>query len=114
MAQEGRGVVLSGGSTNVVPVPPRDNLLRALRLHFQDVRHSLVGGFYHGWDLHPAQLVTRYAAVYDFFREALEPAAQFANVQEDPAAGRVRASLARRALDCGAMTPDEARAAGLT
>src|SRR5256886_439034 len=53
----------------VLPVPPRDHLLRAWRLHFQDVRHCLWSGFYHGWDLHPAQLVTRYVAAYGFFRE---------------------------------------------
>jgi hypothetical protein len=32
-------------------------------------------GFYQGWDLHPGQLVTRYAALYSFFLEAYEPAA---------------------------------------
>ena len=30
--------------------------------HFDDVTHSLVNGYYQGWDLHPAQLPTRYAA----------------------------------------------------
>ena len=38
------------------------------------MRHSLRQGFYQGWDLHPAQLPTRYAAVYAFFLEGLEPA----------------------------------------
>jgi citrate lyase beta subunit len=104
------GVVLSAGSTNVLPVPPRDHLLRAWRLHFQDVRHSLVSGFYHGWDLHPAQLVTRYLAAYGFFRECLESTAG-GSVLEDPAARGVRASLVGRAVDCGAINDDEARAA---
>jgi len=110
VAFAGTGVVLSAGSTNVLPVPPRDHLLRAWRLHFQDVRHSLVGGFYHGWDLHPAQLVTRYAAAYGFFRECLE-SPTVGTVLEDPAARGVRASLIRRALDCGAISEAEARAA---
>ena len=35
----------------------------AWRLHADDVRHSLVNGFYQGWDLHPAQLPSRYGAV---------------------------------------------------
>ena len=35
--------------------------------HFDDVTHSLVNGFYQGWDLHPAHLPTRYAAVYAFY-----------------------------------------------
>jgi len=98
VALAGTGVVLSAGSTNVLPVPPRQHLLRAWRLHFQDVRHSLVNGFYHGWDLHPAQLVTRYAAAYRFFRECLEPPT-VGTVLEDPAARGVRASVVRRALE---------------
>jgi len=110
VALAGTGVVLSAGSTNVLPVPPRDHLLRAWRLHFQDVRHSLVSGFYHGWDLHPAQLVTRYAAAYGFFRERMESTAAGA-VLEDPAARDVRASLIRRALECGAISEAEAKEA---
>ena len=109
-ALAGSGVALSAGSTNVLPVPPRDNLLRAWRLHFQDVRHSLVNGFYQGWDLHPAQLVTRYAAVFSFFRESLQPAAA-GSVLEDPAAASVRRTLMQRAIDCGALTRAEADAA---
>jgi len=110
VALAGTGVLLSAGSTNVLPVPPRDHLLRAWRLHFQDVRHSLVSGFYHGWDLHPAQLVTRYVAAYGFFRESLGSTA-VGNVLEDPAARSARASLIRRALDCGAISEAEANAA---
>ena len=110
LALAGTGVLLSAGSTNVLPVPPRDHLLRAWRLHFQDVRHSLVSGFYHGWDLHPAQLVTRYVAAYGFFRECLESTA-VGTLLEDPAARGVRASLIRRAVDCGALNEEEAKAA---
>jgi citrate lyase beta subunit len=110
-ALAGSGVVLSAGSTNVLPVPPRDNVLRAWRLHFQDVRHSLVNGFYQGWDLHPAQLVTRYAAVYAFFRESVLAAAP-GSVLEDPAAARVRRALMRRAVDCGALTRADVDAVG--
>lgn len=103
VALAGAQVELSAGSTNVLPVPPGDNVVRAWRLHFQDVRHSLVSGFYHGWDLHPAQLVTRYAAAFTFFRECLEPAAPDGSLLEDPAATRVRAALLERARDCGAV-----------
>jgi len=110
VALAGTGVVLSGGSTNVLPVPPRDHLLRAWRLHFQDVRHCLWSGFYHGWDLHPAQLVTRYVAAYGFFRECLESTA-VGTVLEDPAARGVRASLIQLGLDCGAISESEAKAA---
>jgi len=106
VALAGTGVVLSAGSTNVLPVPPRDHLLHAWRLHFQDVRHSLHSGFYHGWDLHPAQLVTRYAAAYEFFRECLG-SPTVGSVFEDPAARGVRASLIRRGVDCGAISETE-------
>ncbi len=110
VALAGTGVVLSGGSTNVLPVPPRDHLLRAWRLHFQDVRHCLWSGFYHGWDLHPGQLVTRYVAAYGFFRECLESTA-VGTVLEDPAARGVRASLMQLGVDCGAISESEAKAA---
>ncbi|HKP73110.1 MAG TPA: hypothetical protein VJT82_09255, partial [Pyrinomonadaceae bacterium] len=80
----GTGVWLSDGATNIMPVAPhraaegsqltpeqeQENLRtvhRAWRIHYEHVRHSLTGGFYQGWDLHPAQLPTRYAAVYSFF-----------------------------------------------
>ena len=43
---------------------------RAWKTHFADVTHSLVNGYYQGWDLHPAQLPTRYAAVYGFYLSA--------------------------------------------
>ena len=46
----------------------------AWQLSHRHIRHSLEGGFYQGWDLHPAQLPVRYAAVYAFFLEGLEAA----------------------------------------
>ena len=109
VALAGTGIPLSAGSTNVLPVPPPDHLLRAWRLHFQDVRHSLVSGFYHGWDLHPRQLVTRYVAAYGFLRECLDQAS-VGTVLEDPAARDLRANLIRRGLDCGAISEEEAGA----
>lgn len=103
VALAGTGVELSAGSTNVLPVPPSENVVRAWRLHFDDVRHSLVNGFYHGWDLHPAQLVTRYAAVFTFFMESLKAGAPREAVLEDPAAAQVRSALMERARDSGAI-----------
>ena len=41
------------------------------QLHARLVRRSLERGFYQGWDLHPAQLPTRYAATYAFFRDGV-------------------------------------------
>ena len=91
VALAGTGVWLSDGATNIMPVaphrpPPGGTLTTAERaanttaihgaweLHAAHVRHSLAGGFFQGWDLHPAQLPTRYAAVFSFFIEGLEDA----------------------------------------
>ena len=49
---------------------------RAWKLHYDHVQHSLENGFYQGWDLHPAQLPTRYAAIYAFFLESLDAASE--------------------------------------
>jgi hypothetical protein len=86
------------------------------------VRHSLVTGFYQGWDLHPAQLPTRYAAVYAFFLEGLEAAADrlrnfvqkaaqatlAGDVFDDAATGQGLLNYFLRAMNCGAITEQEA------
>src|SRR5208283_646403 len=72
-----RGVFLSDGATNIMPISRTGDAAavhRAWRLHIEHIRHSLVNAFYQGWDLHPAQLPSRFAAVYSFFLEGL-PAA---------------------------------------
>jgi hypothetical protein len=93
----------------------------AWRLHARLVRRALERGFYQGWDLHPAQLVTRYAATYAFFRAALPAAAARlaayldrtgAGVLDEPATARALAGVVLRGLDCGAVDDDEVRAAG--
>jgi len=120
------GVFLSDGATNIMPVPP--DVHRAWRIHFDDVRHSLVNGFYQGWDLHPAQLPTRYAAVYSFFLSArpaatvrlhnfVEKAAQatlVGDVFDDAATGQGLLNFFVRGLSSGALTMEEARETGLT
>jgi citrate lyase beta subunit len=68
-------VWLSDGSTAVLPVGEQPAVRHAWQLHFHDVRRSLMLGFYQGWDLHPGQLITRYAALYSFFLEAYDAAA---------------------------------------
>ncbi|HEX6064597.1 MAG TPA: hypothetical protein VFZ04_10285 [Longimicrobiales bacterium] len=68
-------VWLSDGSTAVLPVGDTAAVHNAWRMHYNDVRRSLMLGFYQGWDLHPAQLVTRYLALYSFFLEAYDAAA---------------------------------------
>jgi len=122
VALAGTGIWLSDGATNIMPIGPRDTVHRAWRLHAEHVRHSLVHGFYQGWDLHPAQLPTRYAAVYAFFLEGLdaasdrlrnfvEKAAQatlVGDVFDDAATGQGLLNYFLRAMNCGAITEDEA------
>jgi hypothetical protein len=142
----GTGVWLSDGATNIMPVAPhraaageqltpeqieenRASVHRAWHLHFEHVRHSLTGGFYQGWDLHPAQLPTRYAAVYSFFLESLDAASErlrnfvekaakatlVGDVFDDAATGQGLLNYFLRATNCGALTQEEAtRLSGLT
>ncbi|HEY4060070.1 MAG TPA: hypothetical protein VGM39_25820, partial [Kofleriaceae bacterium] len=138
----GTGVTLSDGATNIMPVGPhkgadlsdlhkRDNkaaVWHAWRLHADDVRHSLVHGFYQGWDLHPAQLPTRYGSVYAFFLDGFTSASErlsnfvkkaaqatlVGDVFDDAATGQGLLNYFLRGIACGAVTEDEALATGLT
>ena len=102
---------------------------RAWKLHYDDVRDSLMRGFYQGWDLHPAQLVTRYAAVFAFFLEGLDAAgarlhnfigkaAQATLVGsdfDDAATGQGLLNYFLRGINSGAVTEEEtAERTGLT
>ncbi len=112
VAAAGTGVRLSDGSTNVLPVGDREAVRAGWRLHARLVRRSLERGFYQGWDLHPAQLPTRYAAVYAFYREGLDHAAarlrsyveqRAGAVLDEPATARALADFVVRGVDCGAV-----------
>jgi HpcH/HpaI aldolase/citrate lyase family len=120
IAAAGTGVRLSDGSTNVLPVGSKAAVLEAWRLHARLVRRSLERAFYQGWDLHPAQLPTRFAATYGFYREALPAAAArlrayldkvAGGVLDEPATARALADVLVRGLDCGAV--DEAEVLSL-
>ncbi|HEX2059111.1 MAG TPA: phosphoenolpyruvate kinase, partial [Thermoanaerobaculia bacterium] len=76
VAYSGTGLWLSDGATNILPIGDRDTIHRAWALHVAHIRHSLVHAYYQGWDLHPAQLQTRYATVYDFFLAGLDAATE--------------------------------------
>lgn len=140
VAFAGTDVQLSDGSTTVMPVPvyraaeggppltPKQEAANAAsvhgawKLHFDDVRHSLAGGFYQGWDLHPAQLVSRYAALYSFFLDGIDAAgARLKNfvgkaaqatlvgdVFDDAATGQGLLNFFLRGLNSGAITEAEA------
>ncbi len=107
------GIRLSDGSTNILPVGTRDEVHAAWQLHHRLVRRSLERGFYQGWDLHPAQLPTRYAATYAFFRDGRDTAVQRlrrylergeSGIADEPATARALAGYLLRGLDCGAFT----------
>lgn len=108
------GVRVSDGSTNVLPVG--DAVAEGWRTHYSLVRRSLAHGFYQGWDLHPAQLVTRYAAVHAFYLEGVEADARRlkayvdragGTVLDEPATAQALSSSFLRALDCGALNEAE-------
>ena len=115
VAAAGTGVRLSDGSSNVLPVGSRQEVVRAWQLHARLVRRSLERGFYQGWDLHPAQLVSRYTATYAFYRQGLPAACERLRAYaeraaaglEEPATGKALAGYLSRALDCGAVTEAE-------
>jgi malate synthase len=145
VAYAGTGIWLSDGATTLMPVAPhkaakgaqltaeqaRENqraVHGAWRLHSDDVRHSLVNGYYQGWDLHPAQLPSRYGAVYGFFLEGLPAASErlknfiakaaqatlAGDVFDDAATGQGLLNFFLRGVSCGALTEQEALATGVT
>jgi citrate lyase beta subunit len=120
VAVAGTGARAVDGSTNVLPVGTTAEVHAAWRLHAGLVRRALERGFYQGWDLHPAQLVTRYVATYAFFRAALPAAAARltayvsrvqGGVLDEPATARALATVVLRGLDCGALDVAEVESA---
>ena len=137
------GIRLSDSVTTEMPIPVHkgENLTKkqilenksavqkAWRTHFNNVTHSQINGFYQSWDLHPAQLAARYAAVYSFFLEAkdeqaerlknfIEKATQAittGNQFDDAASAQGLLNFFARALNCGAFNEGEiSEATGLT
>lgn len=134
------GVRLSDSVTTEMPVPihrgenlsseqlneNKNAVHKAWRTHFENVTHSLVAGFYQSWDLHPAQLAARYAAVYAFFLENadaqaarlkgfIEKAAQASltgNTFDDAASAQGLLNFFNGAVGCGAF--DDAEVQNLT
>ncbi|MGW4946935.1 DUF6986 family protein [Actinoplanes sp. NPDC004185] len=111
-AAAGTGVRLSDGSTNILPVGSDVAVHDAWALHHRLVRRSLERGFYQGWDLHPAQLPTRFAATYAFFADGVDAASirlrryldrQSGGILDEPATARALAGYLLRGLDCGAL-----------
>lgn len=121
VAAAGTGVRLSDGSTNVLPVGDRAAVVAGWRLHGRLVRRSLERGFYQGWDLHPAQLPSRFVACYAFYRQSFEAAATRLRAYleqadsgflDEPATAAALSGFLLRGIDCGAL--DDAEVAALT
>ncbi len=141
------GIRIADGPLNVLPIPPfraakdgpalttrqieenRATVHLGWKLEFEHVRRALELGFYQGWDLHPAQLPARFAAVYSFFlenldssaerlRNFLEKAAQatrIGQVFDDAAMVQGLLNYFLQATHCGALTPEEVQTlTGLT
>lgn len=144
-AYAGTGIFLCDGSTHVLPVGPhaaesggvlnplqleqsRNAVHAAWKLASGHIRHSLEGGFYQGWDLHPAQLPARYATCYAFFLEGFAAAAErlrsfvqraaqasaAGDIMDDAATGQALLNYFLRALNCGAITLADTASTGLT
>jgi hypothetical protein len=144
-ALSGTGITVSDGPTNIMPIGPhraaagqplsegqhaenRAVVHAAWKLHYDNVMRALQQGYYQGWDLHPAQLPARYAAVYTFFLERLEDAGRrlrafveraaqatlVGNTFDDAATGQGLLNFFLRGIACGALAEDEALAAGIT
>jgi citrate lyase beta subunit len=118
LAAAGTGVPVSDGSTNILPVGDTASVRAAWTLHARLVRRSLERAFYQGWDLHPAQLPTRYAATFTFYRDGLAAACRrlrvyldkaASDVMDEPATALALASYLVRGLDAGAVTEEEVR-----
>lgn len=142
VALGGTGIFLSDGATNVMPVAPhrgenlswaelvenRASVHNAWKKGYHHTMHSLINGFYQGWDLNPAQLPMRYAATYNFFLGSYEDAVfrlktfvdraaistLTGDIFDDAATGQGLLNFFLKAMNCGAITEEEALATGLT
>lgn len=131
-------VRLSDGATTTLPIGPhkardaaplsfeaqtenRRVVHGAWREAYTNIQRALTQGFYQGWDLHPAQLPVRYAAVYEFFLDGFESTAErlkgfIASAAratragaafDDAATGQAMLNLAVRAVECRAVPESE-------
>jgi len=139
-ALAGTGVWIADGVTTLMPIPPhrpdageselserqqeenQDVVWSAWKVHYDNVRHALAQGIYQGWDLHPAQLPARYAAIHTLFLHGIEPAAErlknfvstaaqatrVGAVFDDAASGQGLLNHFLRAIHSGAITEEEA------
>ena len=136
------GIFLSDGATNIMPIGPhrggnlgyeqlkenQESVHHAWLTGFNHTTHSLINGFYQGWDLNPTQVPMRYAATYNFFLSSYDDAVfrlktfvdraaistLTGDIFDDAATGQGLLNFFLRAMNCGAITEEEALVTGLT
>jgi hypothetical protein len=110
------GLRVVDGSSNVLPTGDVEAVRAAWGLHMRLVDRSMRTGIYQGWDLHPGQLVSRFAAAFSFYRNGFSPAALrlrdyrarvSGGVLDEPATARALAGYLARGIDCGALDAAE-------
>lgn len=142
VALGGTGIFLSDGATNVMPVAlhrgekltakqlkeNRRSVHNAWQIGYNHSMHSLINGFYQGWDLNPAQLPMRYAATYHFFLSSMADAKHrlkifveraaistlTGDIFDDAATGQGLLNFFLKAMNCGAISEEDATETGLT
>lgn len=113
----GSGIWLSDGPAGEVPVGSAADVSQSWRTSWRNISEALADGYFQGWDLHPAQLPVRYAAVYTFFAGSLpraieryrnflrqeEQATRVGTAFDDAATIQILKNLFDRAVACGAV-----------
>jgi citrate lyase beta subunit len=104
LAAAGTGVAVCDGSSNLLPVG--ELVEHAWHTHAQLVNRALTRGLWQGWDLHPGQLVSRWAATSAFLRTRLpEVTARLGatrpHISEEPATRAMLEALVGRAGQLG-------------
>jgi len=134
-ALAGSGVRIVDSVTLQMPIAPnkKDRLTKAergqnfevvrsaLRRHFDNITLSLRDGFFQSWDLHPNQLIARYAAIYSYFiQNAPQQAARLGNflaaatkasltgnIFDDAASAEGAVNFFQTGIGCGAFSDDD-------
>ncbi|MBJ7471389.1 MAG: hypothetical protein JHD16_08795 [Solirubrobacteraceae bacterium] len=128
LAAAGTGVEVSDGSTNRLPVGDRGTVHANWAEHTRLVLGALSDGVRQGWDLHPAQLVTRhlttivvqrrglpekldrlaaYLAATGQGNAAAAPSTSGGGALDEPATAQALAADAMRAVESGAAQTSE-------
>lgn len=98
----GRGIRLSDGPSHMIPRDEGgDEIAACWQAHVTGVRHSLAHGFYQSWDLHPAHLTARYAALFDFHLSGVDATVDKIRAASDPAPHLME--RLQRGVACGAL-----------